>query len=107
MSLEKLDQALRAAGIPIDGVSGDRAQARIDFQSAASAQDRARAASILAAFDWSPRAPRKTPDLLADLQKLPPADHQKLVDLVLADWLARHPQAGNDQGVPIVGDEIA
>lgn len=49
----RLDQAIRAAGIPIDGVSGVQGNIRIDFKPEATAQQRTDAQAIVAAFDWS------------------------------------------------------
>ena len=63
--LERLDETLKAAGIPILGVAvtTDRVafppaagSVRIDYRPAATAAQRAQAESILAGFDWSEAA---------------------------------------------------
>lgn len=57
--VSSLAVAIRAAGIPIDGVALLDPVAhtvRIDFQAAATSQQRTNAASIAAAFDWSDAA---------------------------------------------------
>ncbi len=53
LSILRLDQTLRAAGIPIDGVSGAQGSVRIDFQASATAAQRTQADTIVAAFNWS------------------------------------------------------
>lgn len=49
-NLSKLDAELRAAGIPIDGVSGTTV-GRIDYRPEATREQRKQAAAILAAHD--------------------------------------------------------
>lgn len=49
----KLDQELRAAGVPIHGVSGSNV-GRIDFRPEATEADKASAAAILEAHDPAP-----------------------------------------------------
>ena len=52
----RLDSAIRAAGIPIDGVSGSQGSVRVDYQAAATGPQRTQGAAIVAAFDWSAAA---------------------------------------------------
>jgi hypothetical protein len=47
-----LDKKLREAGIPINGVSGDKDNCRIDFTDEATKQQRALAITIVNEFDW-------------------------------------------------------
>jgi hypothetical protein len=49
----RLDAAIRAAGIPIDGVSGSLGSVRVDYQAAATPAQITQGAAIVAAFDWS------------------------------------------------------
>jgi predicted DNA-binding transcriptional regulator YafY len=56
MTLARLSNTIKAAGIPIDGASGDSAAVRIDFKPEATAPQRAQAEAIVAAFDWSDAA---------------------------------------------------
>lgn len=51
--LIRLDQAIRAAGVPIDGVAGTQGSVRIDFKAAATGAQRTQAQGIADAFDWS------------------------------------------------------
>jgi hypothetical protein len=53
LSLQRLDSMLRAAGIPIDGVSGSQGSVRVDYQASATTQQRTDGDAIVAAFDWS------------------------------------------------------
>jgi hypothetical protein len=55
-ALPRLDAAIRAAGIPIDGVSGSQGSTRVDYQASATAAQRTQGAAIVAAFDWSAAA---------------------------------------------------
>lgn len=48
----RLDQALRAAGVPIDGVSGAQGSVRVDYQAAATTAQKTQGAAIVSAFDW-------------------------------------------------------
>lgn len=53
----RLHETLVAAGIPIDGVSGDTAEtAVIQYRPEATDPQRATGANLLAAFDWSQAA---------------------------------------------------
>jgi hypothetical protein len=54
--LDRLDSAIKAAGIPIDGVSGEQGSIVIQFRPEATAQNQTDAAAIVAAFDWSDAA---------------------------------------------------
>lgn len=54
--IARLDATLRAASIPIDGVSGSQGNVRVDYQASATAQNRTDGAAIVAAFDWSAAA---------------------------------------------------
>lgn len=55
-ALVRLESALRAVGIPIDGVSGSQGLVRVDYQTSATAQQRTQGAVIVAAFDWAESA---------------------------------------------------
>ena len=52
-ALTRLDLAIRAAGVPIDGIAGAQGSVRIDFQPSATAPQIATANGIVAAFNWS------------------------------------------------------
>lgn len=50
----RLDEAIRAAGVPIDGVSGSSAETvRVDYSATATTEQRAAGQAIVDAFDWS------------------------------------------------------
>jgi hypothetical protein len=51
-----LHATIVAAGIPIDGVSGDQNGVRVDFQASATPAQQTQAASIVSSFDWSDAA---------------------------------------------------
>lgn len=56
-TLNRLDGTLRAAAVPIDGVAiVSDGVARVDYQAAATPQQRAQGEAIVAAFDWSAAA---------------------------------------------------
>lgn len=63
-SIARLDSELRAAGVPIDGVSGGPppAPVRVDYRPGATAAQRDQGAQIVAAFDWSDTAQRAWED---------------------------------------------
>jgi hypothetical protein len=70
----RLDLALRAAAVPIDGVSigdpTDRTTWRIDFARRATAQDRLTAAIVLATFDVSDPPPAPVVRPLTPVRKV-------------------------------------
>lgn len=66
MTIIRLDAALRAAGIPIDGVSGNQGSIRVDYQASATAAQILSGQAIVATFDWSDAA---TAQFNAKLQK--------------------------------------
>ncbi len=55
-NLLRLDVAIRAAGIPIDGVSGTQGSVRVDYQTSATPAQITQGDAIVAAFDWTPAA---------------------------------------------------
>lgn len=56
-TVQRLDAAIQAAGIPIDGVSGSNAgNVRIDFKATATAPQKTAAAAIVSSFDFSQAA---------------------------------------------------
>src|SRR5688572_28071332 len=54
--LDRLDSAIKAAGIPIHGVSGEQGAVVVQFRPEATAPQQAAAATIVAGFDWSQAA---------------------------------------------------
>lgn len=67
INVTKLDQDLRAAGVPIDGVSvSPDGSARVDFAANATAQDRANAQGVVATHD-----PGLTPAQILEGRPLP------------------------------------
>lgn len=61
-SLARLDQEIKAAGIPIYGVSGEQGSVRVDYMPSATDQQKADAQTIVDNFDWSA-------DALTDIKK--------------------------------------
>lgn len=53
-----LDEKLKAAGIPFDGISGGPGSVRVDYQPEATPAQRTQGAAIIAAFDWTLAAER-------------------------------------------------
>lgn len=56
IALGRLASELRAAGIPIDGVSGSQGAIRVDYQPAATGPQRTQGDAIVAAFNWADAA---------------------------------------------------
>lgn len=97
-----LDQTLRAAGIPIHGVSSGP-PVRIDFRDEATAAHREQAAQIEASFVYTPRKPRKPDKIIADLDALSSAAWRRTVNRVLAELLQSRPDLLKPEGIE--GDE--
>jgi len=105
--LAALDKQIRDAGVPIDGVSRSPAGVvRIDFRPTATAPQQALAASLAAAFDFTPRRPRMHTALMTDIAALSSADRNTLLHAVLADFLRNHPTFAAQFGLSLVGDEV-
>ncbi len=107
-STARLDVALRAAGIPIDGVSGSEGSVRVDYQASATAPQRTQGDAIVAAFDWSAaaddtfsaRQAKTTAGSIFDAGALKSADAQgraliALVLLILDEFNAHSTQTTN------------
>jgi hypothetical protein len=60
--LSYLDAAIRAAGVPIDGLARVDGAVRIDFNSEATEQQRAQARTIADAFNFDAPTPREIED---------------------------------------------
>jgi hypothetical protein len=105
----ELHQGLLQAGLPVVGVAlvdaTPPAKVRIDFAADATAEQRARAEAIAAGFDWRKRNARPLDALVRDVERLPPNDRQRLVDLVLAETLQSRPDFATRNGIALEGDE--
>lgn len=107
--LTELHESLLRAGLPVVGVAlvepTPPVKVRLDFAAEATAEQRAEAEARAASFDWRKRQPRPLADLVADLERLPPAERQRLVDLVLAETLRGRPDFASRHGIALEGDE--
>jgi len=83
------DQALRDAGIPIDGIGGSGANARIDFAASATPQQRAAANALRATFDWVEKPDQTLPGVLAIIAAMTAARRQTLYAAVVAELVVR------------------
>lgn len=98
---ETFDQALQAAGIPVDGVSGRGANVRIDFKSSATAAQREQARQIALGFDWTPRTMKSLAALTTEIGQLSSSDRDKLLAAALAEMLQQNPGLAARAGVAI------
>ncbi len=107
--LTELHESLLRAGLPVVGVAlvdpTLPVKVRIDFAAEATAEQRAAAEALAAAFDWRKRRPRPAGDLVADLEQLLPTERQRLVNLVLAETLRSRPDFAIRQGIALEGDQ--
>ena len=83
------DQALRDAGIPIDGVGGTGVGARIDFGADATPQQRAAAVALRASFDWVEKPDATVAGVLAAIAAMTPARRQTLYAATVAELVVR------------------
>jgi len=104
MSVARLDEALKDAGIPIVGVSGVQGDVRVWFQSA-TVQQKIDAAAIVAGYDWTPRRLKGPLALIAEIANLTAADRNRLLAATAADLLRRVPRVAMRLGINIEGDE--
>ena len=98
----RLDEALRAAGIPIHGVQNNGGVFTVDYTDAATAQQRTDGAAIVAAFDASPEATAawqlaKRKAQAADaftVDDVPGRLHRAVLSVMLSEINALRTQAG-------------
>lgn len=106
---ERLDAALKAAGIPIHGVSVNHKTTprtvRVDYRDEATARQRADGQAIADAFDWAPRRPKTQAALLTAIQALSATDRNKLLAAMAAEFLREHPDFARKLGITLDGDE--
>jgi len=102
----RLHRAIVAAGIPLDGVSGEAGNVRIDFRVEASPEQQAQAQQIANNFDWSPRRPRELTAIEADVLSLNEGDLRKLLARLIADRIQSNTNFAVDLGVAIPGEEV-
>lgn len=98
---------LQASGIPIHGVSGEGLSARIDFKSAATAQQRIDAIAMRDSFDWTPRRQKGIAALSTEINALSAQDQRKLLLAVQADFLRKNPRFARRLNINLDGDEPA
>lgn len=87
--MQDFDQSLRDAGIPIDGVSGTGANARIDFAASATPQQRTTANALRASFDWVEKPDPTVPGVLALIAAMTAARRQTLYAATVAELIVR------------------
>lgn len=85
--MQDFDEALRNAGIPIDGVGNGGA--RIDFAASATPQQRTAANALRATFDWVEKPDPTVPGVLALIAAMTPARRQDLYSAVVAELVVR------------------
>jgi len=102
----RLDEALKAAGVPILGVYRERgADWTVRFAPEVTQGRRDQAAAIVAAFDARPRRPRPLASIAADIAGLSAADRNRLMTAVCAAYLQDHPGFARALSLAIDGDE--
>jgi hypothetical protein len=120
-SLDRLQTQIRAANIPLTGVTPrqplpgqpahftDNGQGffiELHFSDSATSPQRAQAATILAGFSFEKRKQRTRAALLADVQALSAQQRNLLLNAVAVDFLQREPEFARRIGIGIDGDEI-
>ena len=118
--LTRLHDALRAAGIPIDGVrpttrgtSAGPGNVTVDFNPSATAAQRTQAANIVAAHNWTVRTRRPVTAIAADIETwitapASPVEQiarlRKVAAMAVALAVAANPQLARQSGIPVDGD---
>lgn len=87
--IDRLDATIRAAGIPIDGVSGSQGNIRVDYQVSATGPQLTQGASIVAAFDWSTTAQATSAAKVAKASATASIDNGQLQSGVSTERLVR------------------
>lgn len=104
--LAVLDQLIRDAGVPIDGLSGSGPGVRIDFREEATPNQRAAAHQLAATFDWRERRPKSTNALMSEIQSLQADEKQNLLIAVAAQYLQSDPSLAKRFNINIEGDQV-
>jgi hypothetical protein len=100
-----LDEAIRNAGIPIEGVSYKTGGTpRIDFKPGATPAQRNQAQALADAFDFTPKQPFSMVRLVNDILALAPADQTKLFAAVAAQVLRAQPDFARKVGIALDGE---
>lgn len=104
----RLDQLLRAEGIPISGVSINPAAGtiRIDYTAEATADQRTAGNLIAARLDLRARRSRKLGDINAAVAALPLSEVLRFLTRRAAEEIQSNPYSALDMGIPIPGDEV-
>lgn len=95
----RFTQKLESLGIPVDGVSGTDANARIDFKIEATPAQRATALAAARAFDWADQIERTEEEIELDLSNLTQAQRATLINKMLVEFLQRRPRLAEALGV--------
>lgn len=110
-----LDGLVRAAGVPIDGISVSNITptpplVTIQYKASATAEQIATGEAILAGFDWRRRRALDRNTVVAGLQSLTVGQRNTLVTHMLAEYLRDNPaiaaQIGTFLGTPVAVDEV-
>lgn len=97
----RFTQFLENQGIPIAGVSGSDASARIDFKDEATPQQRLAARNAAQSFDWTERPARTADEIEIDLRDLTNAQRNALLNKMIAEFLSNHPRIAELVGIAI------
>ena len=104
--LNRLTNAITAAGIPIDGISqASDGTLTVQYRAEATQAQRDQAAAMVASFDMRPRRPRSYADLIAAFQALTAAQQTQVRNRVLLWTIRQNPEIIEDLNLPIAGDE--
>lgn len=103
---QRIDAALRAANIPIDGVAAlDDGSFRVDYLASATHAQQLAGAAIVKATPKMGRKPVSFAVLRAQIVALSVADRNTLLIAVAIDFLQNNPTAARRLGIALDGDQ--
>lgn len=114
--LSLLDTLIRQAGVPIDGLSlidvnSTPVNVTVQYQTAATTEQRTLAAQIVSDFDWRARVKLDRNTIVAAYQSLNATQKGLLLAHILSEYLRDNPNnatvIGQFLGVPITVDQVA
>ena len=98
----RFTELVETLGIPIHGVSGDDANARIDFKDEATTEQRSAARAEALRFDWSQKELRTVAEVEADVLTLLLTQRDALVTKMIAVFCIEHPRIAQSFGINVI-----
>jgi hypothetical protein len=105
--LSELHELIRAAGLPVSGLSHSGNSVIPEWAGEPTPAQRAEFNAMIASADLRKRRPKDIASLAGEINALPAGDFRKLQCATMAYLLASEPRLARRAGIALDGDEIA